>query len=223
MASCERPVALSPTDSYAAWPRGKTPSSALRVGSSTVNVQPTALWPRPGRTVSSTHVPTGHVTASPVTHGPPSATRWVPRRCWRQRGDRRRAASAAPRGGRGRQAGSAHTLLKASQYVSSFVEKKQGSLVRNRFGRNTWRQESLCIYFINSNPSFPECWVNEPPSSLTLNPSQSVTRMLTELTVQVCVYAVPRACALGHFPAWGDRWEGVGLSGRTDGFRLRRE
>lgn len=121
LASCERPVALSPTDSYAAWPRGKTPSSALRVGSSTVNVQPTALWPRPGRTVSSTHVPTGHITASPVTHGPPSATRWVPRRCWRQRGDRRRAASAAPRGGRGRQAGSAHTLLKASQYVSSFV------------------------------------------------------------------------------------------------------
>lgn len=47
--------------------------------------------------------------------------------------------------------------------------------------------------------------------------------MLTELTVQVCVYAVPRACALGHFPAWGDRWEGVGLSGRTDGFGLRRE
>lgn len=61
--------------------------------------------------------------------------------------------------------------LRHLNMLAPLFKKKQGSLVRNRFGRNTWRQESLCIYFINSNPSFPECWVNEPPSSLTLNPS----------------------------------------------------
>lgn len=53
--------------------------------------------------------------------------------------------------------------------------------------------------------------------------------MLTELTVKVCVYAVPRTMCPGSLPGPGrtarelSRWEGVGLSSRTDGFRQRRE